>query len=402
MQKAITVSQLNFYIRSLLEGDTRLSSVSVSGEISNFKLHYGSGHIYFTLKDSGGALKCVMFRANAARLRCQLKDGMKVLCRGRVSVYERDGTYQLYAEDITPDGEGDLMAALEKIKQSLEAQGLFDVSRKKRLPRFPKTIAVITSNTGAAVRDIINVLNRRWPLARVVLVPALVQGADAPKSLISALDRAESSSGADVIIIGRGGGSMEDLWCFNDEDLARRIAKCSIPVISAVGHETDFTICDFVSDMRAPTPSAAAEIAVPDIEEMRSAVSGLAHHIKTRTSDCLRTAELKMQKVGESEAFKNPYRFIAERRTERLKLLNISIKNNFHKLFTEKEKRFSVTAATIDSLSPLKIMARGFISVQTGEKSVRSVEDFAVGDILTLRLADGRAECEVKSKNGEK
>lgn len=392
----ITVSQLNLYIRSLIESDSRLALVRVSGEISNFKAHYSSGHLYFSLKDSGGVVRCVMFRSNAMRLKTALKDGMKVVCIGRVSVYERDGNYQLYAEDIIPDGEGDLMLALEKIKQRLEGEGLFDVSRKKRLPRFPKTVAVITSDTGAAVRDIINVLSRRWPLCEIKLCPALVQGADAPKSLIAALSLAEESSGADVIIIGRGGGSIEDLWCFNDEVLARRIAACTIPVISAVGHETDFTICDFVSDMRAPTPSAAAEIAVPDIEEIRASVNGYRHIVNMRVRNSVNLYTAQLERIENAAHLKEPSGFIIKPRKDSVDRAVQNMSSIFRRQFAEKQRCFAAVAAKIDALSPLKTMARGYLSATKDGRSITAKADIAAGDRITLRLKDGRAECEVK------
>lgn len=392
----ITVGQLNLYIRSLIEGDSRLAYVRVSGEISNFKAHYSSGHLYFSLKDSVGSVRCVMFRSNAARLKTALSDGMKVVLVGKVSVYERDGTYQIYVEDVIPDGEGDLMLALERIKQKLEAEGLFDVSRKKRLPLFPKKIAVITSDTGAAVRDIFNVLLRRWPLSNVILAPALVQGADAPKSLISAIDAVEEKTDSDVIIIGRGGGSIEDLWCFNDEALARRIAECEIPVISAVGHETDFTICDFVSDMRAPTPSAAAEIAVPDIEEIKSSVLGYENLIKMRVRGALNISEAKLEKIKATAEFRDPVGFMIKSRKNELENKTIQLKNIFEKDIFEKEKAFSNVAVKIDSLSPLKTMARGYLSATKDGRTVNSKKSVAKGDIINLRFIDGKAECEVK------
>ena len=392
----ITVSQLNLYIRTLIEGDPRLGLVRVSGEISNFKAHYSSGHLYFSLKDSGGAVRCVMFRSNAMRLKAPLQDGMKVQLVGRVSVYERDGTYQLYAEDVIPDGEGDLMLLLEKIKQKLEAEGLFDLSRKKRLPRFPETIAVITSDTGAAVKDIFNVLLRRWPLAEIKLCPALVQGADAPRSLIDALDLAEEKSGADVIIIGRGGGSVEDLWCFNDESLARRIAACGIPVISAVGHETDFTICDFVSDMRAPTPSAAAELAVPDAVEMAESVKGYLNLLRMRTRASVRLAEERLMKLSRSTAFYSPVDSIAEARATALQKQRDRLFIAFERILSRKEREFQSLAVSIDSLSPLKTMSRGYAAILKRGGSVKSAAELAVGDTVNLRLIDGDAVCEVK------
>lgn len=392
----ITVGQLNLYIRSLIEGDSRLAYVRVSGEISNFKSHYSSGHLYFSLKDSVGSVRCVMFRSNAIRLKTPLSDGMKVVALGRVSVYERDGTYQIYVEDVIPDGEGDLMLALEKIKQKLETEGLFDISRKKRLPQFPQKIAVITSDTGAAVRDVFNVLSRRWPLSDIVLCPALVQGADAPRSLISAIDAAESKTDADVIIIGRGGGSIEDLWCFNDEALARRIAKCEIPVISAVGHETDFTICDFVSDMRAPTPSAAAEIVVPDIEEIKASVFGYENLIKMRVRSAVQYSEAKLDKIMAFSEFRDPVGFMIKSRKNELENTETKVKNLIEKNILQKEKEFSNIAVKIDSLSPLKTMARGYLAATKDGKTVNSKTAVSIGDSITLRFIDGKAECEVK------
>ena len=392
----ITVGQLNLYIRSLIEGDSRLTFVRVSGEISNFKAHYSSGHLYFSLKDSIGSVRCVMFRSSAARLKTPLSDGMKVILIGRVSVYERDGNYQIYVEDVIPDGEGDLMLALEKIKQKLGAEGLFDAERKKKIPTFPKKIAVITSDTGAAVRDIFNVLSRRWPLCDIVLCPALVQGAQAAKSLISAINRVEKESDADLIIIGRGGGSIEDLWCFNDEALARRIAVCEIPVISAVGHETDFTVCDFVSDLRAPTPSAAAELAVPDIEEIKASVSGYESLVKMRVRSRVSLARAELGKIMASAEFRDPVGFMIKNRETFLEKTSNGLKNSFEKDILEKENSFSKLAVRIDSLSPLKTMARGYLSATKDGKTVSSKNSVAPGDKISLRFIDGKAECEVK------
>lgn len=392
----LTVAQLNLYIRTLLEGDSRLAYIRVNGEISNLKIHYASGHIYFTLKDSMSAVKCVMFKSNASRLKIALKDGMKVVCIGRVSVYERDGSYQLYVEDIISDGEGDLMLAFEKLKQRLETEGLFDISRKKKLPEFPKNIAVITSDTGAAVRDIFNVISRRWPLCNVKLYPALVQGEGAPQSLISAMDSVILDNNAEVIIIGRGGGSIEDLWAFNDELLVRRIAECSIPVISAVGHETDFTICDFVADMRAPTPSAAAEIAVPDQEEIKASVLGYENLIKMRVLGLLNLNRTKLEKIMASEEFKTPAKFISERRFIDTERLADKIQNNFIRVLSKKESEFSLAATKVDSLSPLKTMMRGYAAASINKKSITSVKQISNGESITLRFVDGSAKCKVE------
>ena len=262
----ISVKQLNLYARSLLEGDIRLSNIAVAGELSNFKNHYSSGHWYFTLKDNDAAIRCVMFRGNASAVKFEPSDGLQVILRGRVSIYERDGQYQFYAEEMLPAGIGDIALKFEQTKEKLKKEGLFDPESKRPLVKFPKRIAVVTSPTGAAVRDIFNILSRRWPLAEIIMCPVSVQGELAVPEMLKTLDRVYEVEGVDALIIGRGGGSAEDLWAFNDEALARKIYESPFPVISAVGHGTDFTICDFVADLRAPTPSAAAELAVPYIE----------------------------------------------------------------------------------------------------------------------------------------
>ena len=273
--KVISVSQLNRYVKSLLEGDANLAAVYIGGEISNFTNHYKSGHLYMSLKDEGAVVKAVMFRAYASKLAFTPENGMKVIVRARVSLYEKDGAFQIYIEEMQPDGVGALQIAFEQLKKKLAAEGLFEASRKKPLPRYPARVGVITSPTGAAVRDIFNVLGRRFPLARVVFTPVLVQGEGAPAQLVAALRRFNETNAADVLIIGRGGGSIEELWAFNDETVARAVAASRIPVISAVGHETDFTICDFVADLRAPTPSAAAELAVPDQHQLAARLTQL-------------------------------------------------------------------------------------------------------------------------------
>ena len=267
LESALSVRQLNFYVKNLIEGDPRLSSVLVEGEISNLKNHYSSGHIYFTLKDNDASVSCVMFRSFACRIKFTPENGQKVVIRGRVSVYEKDGQYQIYAEEMHESGLGDIAKKFEQTKKKLEAEGLFRQESKRKLPKFPKKIAVVTSSSGAAVRDILNILSRRWALAEVLMCPVSVQGESAVREMSAALDKLYTAKGVDLCIIGRGGGSAEDLWAFNDEKLAYKIYEAPFPVISAVGHETDFTICDFVADLRAPTPSAAAELAVPDSEE---------------------------------------------------------------------------------------------------------------------------------------
>ena len=394
---AVSVKQLNLYVKSLLEGDSKLAFISVVGEISNFKHHFASGHLYFTLKDDSAAVKCVMFKGNTARLRFVPKDGMKVVCSGRISVFERDGAYQLYAENLVIDGEGDLMATLEKIKEKLSGEGLFDEVRKKRIPAFPKKVAVITSETGAAVRDIFNVIGRRYPLCYILFCPATVQGELAPTSLISALDIV-SHTDADVIIIGRGGGSIEDLWCFNDEALARKIASMDIPVISAVGHETDFTICDFVADLRAPTPSAAAELAVPDVKELKLSVEGFGRRIETGVSDMLSSYDNALKKITATRAFLAPFENIAEKRMLLLDSLSDRVEASTLKILTAKDGTFRETASRLDALSPLKTMLRGFTVAEKGGKTVNSAEALGVGDNVALRFYDGKANCTITDK----
>lgn len=396
MPAAVTVKQLNTYIKSLLEGDSRLTYISVSGELSNFKCNFSSGHLYFVLKDDTAAIKCVMFRGNASRLKFRPADGMQVICSGRVSVYERDGVYQLYAEDMLPAGEGDLMAALERIKAKLEAEGLFSPQRKKPIPRYPERVAVITSETGAAVRDIFNVLGRRYPLCDIVFCPATVQGASAPPSLISALD-AVSASGADVVIIGRGGGSAEDLWCFNDEALARRIAAMDIPVISAVGHETDFTVCDFVADLRAPTPSAAAELAVPDITELADRIASAQANILSAAENGIIQRQNALAAVMSSPVFSRPEDTLLTKPTLMLDATTSSLDNRMSQRLSKLEKQFFTTAAGLEALSPIKTMLRGFAVPQKDGATVHSVSELAQGDAITLRLADGKAECTVNN-----
>lgn len=392
----ITVKQLNLYLKSLIEGDSKLAFINIKGELSNFKNHFASGHLYFTLKDDSSSIKCVMFRTSAQKLRFVPKDGMQVICSGRISVYERDGAYQLYAEDMVPSGEGDLMAKLEEIKNKLAKEGLFDESRKKKLPTFPKKVAVITSETGAAVRDMFNVLERRYPLCEILFCPATVQGETAPHSLINALNIV-SGTDADVVIIGRGGGSAEDLWCFNDENLARRISVMEIPVISAVGHETDFTICDFVADLRAPTPSAAAELAVPDIEELASNIKIMKNRIKSNISEKLVTSNDKLKTVLISAAFARPVENIVAKRSMMVDSVSERLQNNIEKRLMAAEKMFSEVATKVDSLSPIKTMLRGYVSVQKQGNTVSSAKHLDTGDKITLHLHDGRAECVVEN-----
>ncbi len=395
---AITVKQLNFYVKSLLEGDSHLQSVTVTGELSNFKNHYASGHWYFTLKDGDAAIRCVMFRAMANGVRFDPHDGDTVVLRGRVSLYEKDGQYQFYAEQMFPVGAGTLALQFERIKEKLNAEGLFDTSRKRPLPKYPENIAVVTSDTGAAVRDILSILDRRYPAARIIMCPVTVQGENAVPQMLSALDRLYRLGTADVIIIGRGGGSAEDLWEFNDETLARKIALSPVPVISAVGHETDFTICDFVADMRAPTPSAAAELAVPNSEELKKRFAGFESALKNALKARYERANARLSGVLSSRFFKAPEAAITERRAERTDRAADKLLSAYSALLSENGAYLAEFAARLDALSPLKTLARGYaVAVKSG-KTVRSVNEIEIDDGITLKFTDGSVKCKVTEK----
>lgn len=392
---ALTVKQLNLYVRSLLEGDPRLANVLVQGEISNFKNHYASGHFYFTLKDSEATIRCVMFRTNASRLKFEFQDGMQVILRGRVSIYEKDGQYQFYCEEAYPSGIGDIAMQFEQTKAKLEADGLFDADNKRPIPKFPKCIAVVTSDTGAAVQDILNILSRRWDLAEIILCPVSVQGENAVGEMIDALERVYNLNRADVIIIGRGGGSKEDLYAFNSESLARKIYESPVPVISAVGHETDFTICDFVADLRAPTPSAAAELAVCDKAE----ISMRLENYKTSLSNLLKAKynlnRIKLDSVLNSPVFKNPQDFFISNRYIQLDRFEETLKRSASLKVDSLNLKTLSLAERLDVLSPLKVMARGFTAVQKDGKTVNSVKNFNIGDKLELTFYDGKAKADI-------
>ncbi len=384
----VTVTQLNQYVKSLLDGNPLLSSVYISGEISNFTNHYKSGHLYFTLKDETAAVKAVMFKGQASKLTFEPESGMKVIVRARVSLYDRDGAYQIYVDAMQPDGVGALQKAYEQLKAKLEKEGLFDDKRKKPLPRFPQKVGVITAETGAAVRDIINVLGRRYPLADIVLCPVLVQGDGAPPQLIEALERMNAEKAADVIIIGRGGGSIEDLWAFNDEGVARAVAASEIPVISAVGHETDFTICDFVADLRAPTPSAAAEQAVPDQNELRTQLGHLTERASAALDFRLKRERQRLEALAKSRMLREPMTLIEEQQM-RLDYTVRGLQTVCGGTVLNEQKRLSAAAAKLDALSPLKVLGRGYAIARKGETVLRSVKDVKSGDRLTVRLSDG-------------
>lgn len=392
---ALTVTQLNEYIKAKIDADAFLSHVTVKGEISNFTNHYKTGHFYFTIKDEGSLIKAVMFRSAAAKLNFVPENGMKILARGRVSAFVRDGQYQLYCEGMEPDGIGALYFAFEQLKKKLSAEGLFDEARKKPLPKIPTRIGVITSPTGAAIRDIINILGRRFPYAKVILYPALVQGADAAPSLIAGMQYFNTERNVDVIIIGRGGGSIEDLWAFNSEELARTVAASAIPTISAVGHETDFTICDFVADRRAPTPSAAAELAVPEMHELMRKIDNIIGRMSLLLSKRIENGRQILDFYKTQGIFAHPERMLEERKMQLLMLgqrLDTSIVG---KVNSEKSLLAQRTAK-LEALSPLGILSRGY-SVATNEagKVISSVQSVSPGDRLSLRLRDGKISATV-------
>lgn len=396
VQTPLTVTQLNTYLKARLEEDPRLASVFVVGEISNFTNHYRSGHLYFSLKDERSVLRCVMFARSAVRLRFAPDDGMRVLARGRVSLYEASGQYQLYVEDLQPDGLGALSLAYEQLKARLEKEGLFAPERKQTLPRFPQRIGVITSPTGAAVHDILTILGRRWPLAEIVFSGVQVQGEGAAEQIARAVRRMNELNAADVLIVGRGGGSLEDLWAFNEEIVARAVASSRIPVISAVGHETDFTICDFAADLRAPTPSAAAELAAPDAMELMTSLRYQRERLLSLITAKTASLEQRLDMLSSSRSLRDPLRMAAVRR-EKLDQLHDRLAAAAVRSLSERQNSLGTLAGKLQALSPLSVLARGYtIAEKDGPKGrvpVSSVDRLACGDRFFLRFADGEAAC---------
>ena len=397
---AVTVTQVNTYIKSILDGDRILSNIYVTGEISNYVYYRKSGHIYLTLKDEKSQLKAVMFSAYASRLKFALKDGMKVICRGRISCYEKDGVYQLYIEDVQPDGIGALNLAFEQLKEKLANEGLFNARHKKSLPLYPSKIGVVTSNIGAAVEDIKNIISRRYPLCELIIVPTVVQGVSAPADIISSIGFVDSIEDIDLIIVARGGGSAEDLWAFNDEGVARAVYNCSKPVISAVGHETDYTICDFVADLRAPTPSAAAELAVPDINVLKQQLYNISALLDSNLSSRLDYELIRFDRVLNSILFE-PAAYI-ENKYNSLKSINDKIALSFDKILDSKKIRLSGIAEKINDLSPMNIISRGFCSVADDKMHpIKSAKEVSAGDNIRLTLTDGTVSCTVNEVNYE-
>lgn len=420
-QEALTVSQLNAYIKSLVDRDDFLGSVAVRGELSNYKI-YPSGHHYFTLKDAESSLKCVMFRSAAGKLRFRPESGMSVTAWGRISVYPRDGAYQLYCEALMPEGFGDLQMAYEQLKAKLEKEGLFDRSHKKPIPRYPERIAVITSSAGAAVHDIIRVLRRRWPMGKIMLLPVRVQGVEAPGEIAAALRYASEHKVADVVITGRGGGSIEDLWAFNDERVARAIYDCEIPVISAVGHEPDVTIADFVADLRAATPSNAAELAAPDVTELMQAIDSAMRRLENSMAKRISGSREALEALSSRRVLQSATGFIEQRRSQvetlrvrleaasgfaskrRSQLDNLAsrLDSALDAAMTRKKNEYLRAAAKLDALSPLKVLSRGYaIAMDEDGRAVKDSSGVRAGDKLTVRLASGALGCRVEDVYGK-
>lgn len=392
--RVLSVSQINFYIKSIIENDGSLQFVLVTGEISNLTVHQRSGHIYLSLKDSNSVISAVMFAGNARRLRFRLENGMKVICRGRISVYEPSGRYQLYIEDMQPDGVGALTLAFEQLKKSLAQKGLFDNAHKKPLPKFPKTIGVITSPTGAAVQDITNIIRRRFPSADIVIAPVLVQGESAPEQLVRAVNKFSASKIADVVIIGRGGGSAEDLWAFNDEQLAYAVYNCETPIISGVGHETDFTVCDFVADVRASTPSAAAELAVPDRQELMSYYFKQKQYISAMLDRKIKTAQLRLENQQRRMSASSP-KLKAEQLEKQLSAKSEKLTRFMNIYISDKENKLIAAKGKLDGLNPLNVLNRGYAIAEKDEKIITSSKQLKDGDDFTVILSDGKINAKV-------
>lgn len=396
-QNILSITQLNEYIRGRMDADPVLTQVAVRGEISNYKL-YPSGHHYFTLKDESSALKCVMFKGNAMRLRFRPENGMNVIAMGKVSVFPRDGAYQLYCSALAMDGVGDLYAAFEQLKKKLSAQGLFDPAHKKPLPRYPGTIGIITSSAGAAIHDMLRILRKRYPLSNVRLLPVRVQGAEAPGEIAAAIRYANRYQLADLLIVGRGGGSIEDLWAFNDEHVAYAIYESEIPVISAVGHEPDVTISDFVADMRAATPSNAAELAVPDQDALHQNLDAMSAAMANALNRQLKSSRQHLDVLSRSPALRSPTGYI-EQREQSLELLKNRLISAQNQSITRKNQRYIAAVSKLDAMSPLKVLTRGYSMVQTERGEVlRSITQVELGERISIALNDGKLSATVMNK----
>ncbi|HIT36570.1 MAG TPA: exodeoxyribonuclease VII large subunit [Candidatus Faecousia intestinavium] len=399
-QTVLSITQLNEYIRGKMDTDPLLNQVAVRGEISNYKL-YPSGHHYFTLKDEASALRCVLFKGNAARLRFRPENGMKILAMGRVSVFPRDGAYQLYCTALAMDGVGDLYAAFEQMKKKLEAQGLFDPSHKKPIPRYPGTIGIVTSSAGAAIHDMLRILGKRYPLTRVRLFPVRVQGAGASQEIAAAIRYANYYHLADVLIVGRGGGSMEDLWAFNEEPVAYAIYESEIPVISAVGHEPDVTISDFVADLRAATPSNAAELAVPDQDGLRQSLDQMTSAMAGNLSRQLKAARQHLNALACASVLQDPGAYIAQQR-KNMEFLKNRLAAAQNQSVAQKQQRYIAAVSKLDAMSPLKVLTRGYSVTQTESgEIVRSAGQVKAGDRVRIRVSDGSMTAEILDQQEE-
>ena len=390
----VSVTQLTGYIKLLLDRDEILSQTCVRGELSNYKIH-SSGHHYFTLKDEGAVISCVLFRSDAMRLRFRPESGMKVILTGRVSLFPRSGQYQLYVSHMQPDGAGDLAVAFEQLKQKLQAQGLFDAAHKKPLPRYPERVALVTSPTGAAVRDMIRILGRRWPLASVLVCPVRVQGEGAAEEIAAMLELVDAAGLADVIITGRGGGSLEDLWAFNEEIVARAIYRCKTPVISAVGHEPDVTIADFAADVRAATPSNGAELAVCDRTELRALLEQQARRMEKAQERRLELLRQRLRRLSERPVLRSPEGSLQQKELL-LELLRQRLERAAAAAVEKRQRQFAALSGRLDALSPLKVLARGYAVATRQEQVLHSVAQLSPGEEICLRLADGTAFCAVE------
>ncbi|WRS28145.1 exodeoxyribonuclease VII large subunit [Oscillospiraceae bacterium MB08-C2-2] len=419
----LTVSQLNRYLKFLLDGDKKLSDLYIRGEISNYIHHVGSGHMYFTLKDSTGAIKAVMFRSYGQELPFSPKNGMGVLVRANIGFYERDGNIQLYVTDMQPDGVGTLYLAFQQLKDQLEKEGYFDSAHKRPIPRYPRKIGVVTSENGAALRDILQILERRYPLGQVVLVPAAVQGEGASAQIVQALDFLSEGNHCDVIIVARGGGSLEDLWAFNQIEVARAIYRCQIPVLSAVGHETDYTICDFVADLRAPTPSAAAELVAEDVSqiaehiremsadmaetlsrrlsERANRLDSLARTAKERIESRLAHSRTRLDALRQNRLLASPMGYV-EKNKEKLDFFEKTLYNNSCIFMQHSTRELAAAAALLDSLSPLRVLGRGYALILKDNAGVTDLSELSPGDRVSLRLRDGVADASITHIRKEK
>ena len=396
-QQVLTITQINEYIRAMMDQDALLTGLAVKGEISNYKV-YPSGHHYFTLKDEGASLRCVMFRSSAVKMRFKPENGMKVIAMGRIAVYPRDGGYQLYCSAMALDGVGDLHAAFEQLKSKLAAQGLFDPANKKPLPKYPGVIGIVTSAAGAAIHDMLRILRKRYPLAKVLLLPVRVQGAEAPREIAAAIRYANRRQLADLLIVGRGGGSMEDLWAFNDEIVANAIYESQIPVISAVGHEPDVTISDYVADLRAATPSNAAELAVPDQDALRQSMDSMLLSMATILQRQLKASRKHLSVLAASPALQSPENYLQQRRKAlshlQSRLLSLQLQN-----INRYRNRYISSTAKLDAMSPLKVLTRGYSMTQTNNgEIIRSVNQLTPGDQVRITVSDGTVLASVISK----